>query len=359
MPTESVEKTAKYGQVAEEAGFANMWLSTSAPHMRETLMVICGIASQTKKIGVGLIATSPYERHPSTLAAEMLTINDVFPERARIAIGHGVDLKLKMFGIEPKHSVKNLREIIDVVKQLSSGQPVTYDGKFAKVNALKFPWAKPFPVYSAANSPISLRMSGEVADGTMLAYLTPEYARYAGEEMWGAAAKAGRDRKDVELLVQPVFVMRKDSDEALRVAKGVEPKGDGIRPTPKAYLFYISSAMFSSKESRALERLGLDRDEVEAVTTVRDTMDIDVLMNGQGDLDKLNALVDPALEDKICRNVAVVGNPEECIQKIKEYEKAGVSEVTLGLPGPGDKLEVIREAVAAVKNDVMPHFDSD
>ncbi len=356
VPTESADKTARYAQEAEDAGFANFWLSTSAPVMRETLLVLCAAASQTKKIGVGLIATSPYERHPTTLAAEMLTINDIFPGRARLAIGHGVDSKLRLFGIDPTHSVNTLRETIDVVRQLSTGQPVKYDGKFAKVNGMKFPWAKSFPVYSAVNSPRSLRMAGEISDGTMLAYLTPEYAKYAGEEMWRAAENAGRDRKDVELLVQPVCVMRKDSDEALRVAKEVGPKGDGIRPTPKAYLFYLSSAIFSSKESRALERLGLASHEVEIVKTIRDTMDIDELMNGQGDLSKLNSLVDPALEDKICRQVAIIGNPEECIQKIKKYEDAGVSEVTLGLPGPGDKLEVIRDAIWSFKSEVIPHI---
>ncbi|MFQ6010949.1 MAG: LLM class flavin-dependent oxidoreductase [Nitrososphaerales archaeon] len=351
-PVLPILETTRYAQEAEAAGFETIWLSPSAVWFKDSIVYLARMASQTTKIGLGLMATTPYERHAITLAGEMATLNEMSAGRALLSVGTGVGPKVRTLGFDTSKPFSALKETIDVVRQLSSSrQPVTYDGKFAKVNRLMFPRAKQFPVYMAGSSYKSLRMSGEVGNGSMLAHFPPEYAKWAGEEMWDAAAKAGRDRKDVELLVQVMTAINDDKEEALAIAKEVK-----LDPTrPKAVSFYLGPAFWASKETRALERCGFAPEEIDVLMKERDYFV--KLEQGAVDDSRLSSIIPPAFEDKICETLALVGDSEDCIKKLKAYEAAGVSEILFGFWGRESKHEATMNAIHKFRDEIIPQFN--
>ncbi len=347
---EPVAQIAKYAQVAEEAGFKTIWLSPSGPWFKDSLVYLAAMAAQTKTIGLGLMATTPYERNAGTLAAEMLTLNEISDGRAKLAIAIGVEQKLRAFGIDAKLPLTAMRETVEVVKRLSTGETVTYQGKVVKLNGLKFPWAKPFPVYVAGSSQRTLEMAGEVADGAMIAHFPASYTKWAGDLMWAAAERKGRDRKDVELLVQAMTVISKDREDALKRIKAV--KIDPLRP--KSFLFFLGPAQWASKESKVLERSGFEPHEIEVLE--REDAYLKSFESGKGDPSRLDSAIPPSLQEKICTTLAVAGNGEDCLKRVKDWEDTGVAEFLPGFWGYETRSESTLSGIDSFKHEILPHF---
>ncbi len=349
-PVEPLSQLVKYAQLAEDVGFENIWLSPVGPWFKDTIIYLTAIAAQTKKIGLGLMATTPFERHPGTLAAEMLTLNEISSGRARLGVAIGVFQKLKQLGVETKLRFTAMKETIEVVKKLSTGESVTYQGKFVQLNGLRFPWAKSFPVYVAGSSHRSLQLAGEIADGAIVAHFPPSYAKWANGEMCSAAEKNGRERKEVELLVQEMTVMMSDKEEALSRAKKVII--DPFRP--RTVLFYLGPALWASKESRVFERSGFQPAEIEAIQ--REEKYLNSFEEGNVDPSRLDSVIPSALEDKICKTLAMIGNSKDCLEKIKAYEDAGVSEFMPGFWGYETRNESTIKGLEDYKKEIMPEF---
>ncbi|MFQ6011794.1 MAG: LLM class flavin-dependent oxidoreductase [Nitrososphaerales archaeon] len=347
---EPVAQIARYAQVAEEAGFETIWLSPSGPWFKDSLVYLAAMASQTKKIGLGLMATTPYERNAGTLAAEMLTLNELSDGRAKLAVAIGVEQKLKALGIDPKLPLTAMRETVEVIKSLSTGETVTYQGKVVKLEGLKFPWAKPFPVYVAGSSQRTLEMAGEVSDGAMIAHFPASYTKWAGELMWAAAERKGRNRKDVELLVQAMTVLSQDRDEALKRIKAV--KIDPLRP--KSFLFFLGPALWASKESKVLERSGFDPQEIQMLE--REDEYLKSFESGKGDMSRLDSAIPTSLEEKICKTLAVAGNGDDCLKRVKDWESTGISEFLPGFWGYETRSESTLGGIESFKREIIPQF---
>ncbi|MFQ6010673.1 MAG: LLM class flavin-dependent oxidoreductase, partial [Nitrososphaerales archaeon] len=268
----------------------------------------------------------------------------------RLGVAIGVFQKLKQLGVETKLRFTAMKETIDVVKKLSTGESVSYEGKFVRLNGLKFPWAKPFPVYVAGSSQRSLQLAGQIADGAIVAHFPPSYAKWAMDEMSTAAENGGRDRKEVELLVQEMTVMMSDREEALSRAKKITI--DPFRP--RTVLFYLGPALWASKESRVLERSGFDPSEIDAI--YREEEYLNRFEEGKGDPSRLDSAIPPPLEDKICKTLAMVGNSNDCLEKIKGYDEAGVSEFMPGFWGYETRDESTIKGLEDYKREIIPEF---
>src|SRR2546426_11168673 len=103
-----------------------------------------------------------------------------------------------------------MRETIDIVRQATRGERVSYKGRVYELplpggegKALRSA-AKPrpnIPVYLATLSPKSLEMTGELADGWLGTSFMPEHARVFLEPMESGAKRAGRSIADIDLQV--------------------------------------------------------------------------------------------------------------------------------------------------------------
>jgi alkanesulfonate monooxygenase SsuD/methylene tetrahydromethanopterin reductase-like flavin-dependent oxidoreductase (luciferase family) len=110
-------------------------------------------------------------------------------------------------GVPFKGSQQRLRETVDIVRIITRGERLVYDGKIYKLpreggegKALKSA-ARPrqIPIYLATLSPSSLRMTGEIADGWVGTSFTPENADSVFKEIEAGALTAGRSLKDLDL----------------------------------------------------------------------------------------------------------------------------------------------------------------
>ena len=133
---------------------------------------------------------------------EFATLGGAYPGRFMAGIGHGAPGWVRQMGLQPASPLRLLREATDAVRELLSGAEVSCDGDyftFARIR-LTHPPASPIPLYLGVHGPASLRVSGELADGTLLGWFSsPSYVAWARERIDEGRAKV--DRTDAHQLV--------------------------------------------------------------------------------------------------------------------------------------------------------------
>jgi alkanesulfonate monooxygenase SsuD/methylene tetrahydromethanopterin reductase-like flavin-dependent oxidoreductase (luciferase family) len=88
-----------------------------------------------------------------------------------------------------------LREYITALRALLAGQEVTTSGRYVRLDGVTLDWppAQPPPILAGAIRPLSLKLSGECADGTILTGgTTPESTRQSRAYIDQGRAVAGR-----------------------------------------------------------------------------------------------------------------------------------------------------------------------
>ncbi len=162
------------GQVVEhakavQAGFDEMWVIEDLPFAGGISQATAVLAA-TESVAVGHgIAPAPF-RNPAALAMEWATLAEVFPGRVIGGIGHGVQAWMEQIGDRVASPLTLLRETTLAVRGLLAGEVVTIDGRYVQINevGLEYPPARIPQVLAGVTGPKSLRLAGEVADGTVL-----------------------------------------------------------------------------------------------------------------------------------------------------------------------------------------------
>ncbi|MFD4528080.1 LLM class flavin-dependent oxidoreductase [Streptomyces sp. NPDC058470] len=175
------ERLRAMARTADEAGLEELWFW-------EDCFLEGGISAATAalawtdqvRVGVGLLPVPL--RNVAVTAMETATLHRLFPGRAILGVGHGVQDWMGQVGARAESPVTLLREYLDALRALLRGERVSTDGRYVKLDgvALDWPPTEVPEVLTGATGPRTLRLSGAAADGTILtATTTPEGVRQA------------------------------------------------------------------------------------------------------------------------------------------------------------------------------------
>jgi G6PDH family F420-dependent oxidoreductase len=133
-----------------------------------------GIAAVTDRITIGTAVTCPTVRmHPALIAQAAATTACLLPGRFFLGVGTGERLNEHIFGDPwPSASTRRamLREAVDLLRRLWSGELVTYDGEYFSTDAARI-YTRPegrIPVYLAASGPEAAVLAAEIGDGLIV-----------------------------------------------------------------------------------------------------------------------------------------------------------------------------------------------
>ncbi len=106
---------------------------------------------------------------------EVATLDRLFPGRAIVGVGHGVQDWMGQVGARVESPVTLLREHLDALRALLRGERLTTEGRYVTLDdvALDWPPTGPVEILAGAGGPRTLRLSGAAADGTILTASTP------------------------------------------------------------------------------------------------------------------------------------------------------------------------------------------
>jgi alkanesulfonate monooxygenase SsuD/methylene tetrahydromethanopterin reductase-like flavin-dependent oxidoreductase (luciferase family) len=198
-PPEALHDAA---QAADEAGLPELWLWEDC--FRESAFAAASaVLAWTTRLRVGIgVAPMPL-RNVALTAMEIATVERLFPGRLIPGVGHGVLPWMGQVGARVASPLTLMREYVPALRSLLAGEEVTTSGRYVSLDHVRLDWppAQPPAVMVAGEGPKTVRLTGQVGDGTVLpAGSTPDrVARTLALALEGRT-DAGRDESH-ELIV--------------------------------------------------------------------------------------------------------------------------------------------------------------
>jgi G6PDH family F420-dependent oxidoreductase len=167
----------RQARLAEQAGFDALWISDHFhPWLDEQgessfVWSVIGALSQVTSLPVETAVTCPTIRtHPAIIAQAAATSGLLTNGRFSLGVGSGEALNEHVTGARWPAAAQRLdmlEEAVDVIRRLFSGQQVTYDGEYYRVETARLyslPPAPP-PIHVSGFGEKSARLAARIADG--------------------------------------------------------------------------------------------------------------------------------------------------------------------------------------------------
>ncbi len=192
---EPVAEVVALARLAEELGFARVWVPDEGLATRDVFVTMAAIAAGTETIAIGTGIVNPYSRHPAMVASAIATIDEMSGGRAFLGYGAGGSLTLGPLGIDRPHPLAHVRDAITACRELFSGRVVDLEGT-VPLHGASMGYGRPdIEIWFAGRGPRMLTQAGALADGVLLEFLhKPSLGYYVGRVREGARA-AGRSPK--------------------------------------------------------------------------------------------------------------------------------------------------------------------
>jgi len=152
----------------ETAGWDGVWFSEHAG-FHDAVVPAAIIASQTRKIEVGVMGATPTTRHPVILAMELATLAEMYPDRIRLQIGTGDAALMAPLGGIPRKPLGAIQSLLDSQRALLAGQKYTGTvGGHEMNNATLYVGPKKVAIDILAIRPKMLDLAAREGDGVAL-----------------------------------------------------------------------------------------------------------------------------------------------------------------------------------------------
>lgn len=166
LPPERIREVALAG---EEAGLVELWIWEDS-FWEGGISVSAGLLGMTEQLRVGVGLLPVPLRNVALAAMEIAAVDRMFPGRFLAGLGHGVQEWMGQAGARASSPMTLMREYIAALRPLLSGEEVSASGGYVNLDRVKLVWppSSPTQLHIGGVGPNSLRVSGEVGDGTIL-----------------------------------------------------------------------------------------------------------------------------------------------------------------------------------------------
>jgi coenzyme F420-dependent oxidoreductase len=250
---------------------------------RDGVTLLATLAERTDRIGLSNDVFSPYGRSPALLGQTGVTLQELSGGRYRMGLGtSSPDLTERWHLAAFDRPLRRLRETIELVNQVASGERIDYDGEFYEGGGLKLRGVEPaeVPVDVAALGPKAVELAGRFADGWVPQLFTPDALADRMEALRRGADLGDRDPDDLRVAVT-VRSCALDDDERARdiAARQIAFMVGAYGPY---YRQSIARQGFEA-ETDAVHEAWNEGDRAEAVAAVSDEMVEDLVAAGTPD----------------------------------------------------------------------------
>jgi 5,10-methylenetetrahydromethanopterin reductase len=282
---------------------------------RESFSTLGAMSQITKKVRLGTSIVNIYSRTPATVAMAATTLDMLSNKRTVIGLGAStLAIVENWHGVQFNKPASRMREYIDCLRLINSGEKVKYNGEFFKINNFKMlhqPQRTRIPIFMAAVNKKMISMASELADGVLL-YLRPlEELKRSTSEL-----KQATKGKDFEIACSFICAISNKDPEKAR---------DRAATT---LAFYIAVGKYHSK---FLAENGF-KAEVEDIT---------------GEYRKAGA--DRAakfVSDRMLSSLVICGSSEECRESLSKFLSAGITLPILQFNPVGDPESSFKEMLS-------------
>lgn len=196
-------------ETAERIGYEALFLpEITGREAFSTLVGVAGVTS-TMRLGTGVVPMT--SRRVETTGMAAATVHELSGGRMVLGIGTGA---------VSKGALARLREAVGMLRAIFRGETVDLgDPERGSFRLSLDPGPVPIPIYVSALGPSAMRLAGEVADGVLLNWCTPERVAEAVRLVGEAAEAAGRDPAAITVAAYVRACVGPDDGHALPALK--------------------------------------------------------------------------------------------------------------------------------------------
>lgn len=202
---------------AEAIGFDSVFTSDHLQpwrhhggHAPAALPWLGALAASTSTVTLGTSVLTPTLRyHPAVIAQAFATLGVLAPDRVILGLGTGEAMNEAPLGRawpSGRERLDRLREAVDLIRRLWTGERVTYEGEYYRTqDATVYDRPeRPVPIYLAASGPRATRSAGELGDGfiTTSGKGAQLYTDTLLPALGEGAEAAGRTTADLDLMIE-------------------------------------------------------------------------------------------------------------------------------------------------------------
>ncbi|OBH12773.1 LLM class F420-dependent oxidoreductase [Mycobacterium sp. E1747] len=208
---------------AEQLGFDSLWVAEG--YGSDAVSVLAWLAAQTKRIKLGSSIMQIPGRPPTMTAMSAATLDTLSDGRFSLGLGlSGPQVSEGWYGVRYGSPLTRTREYVDVLRMTLARHRVEYHGDTIDLPLPDGP-GKPLkltiatvqsriPILLAAIGPRNVALAGEIADGWMPTFFSPEHVDALRAPLIEGVRSAGRDPTSVKVCPQVPFRIDEDVDRA-------------------------------------------------------------------------------------------------------------------------------------------------
>ncbi|MEI2715504.1 MAG: LLM class F420-dependent oxidoreductase [Candidatus Nanopelagicales bacterium] len=228
-------------RVADELGYSVVWVAEA--YGSDAPTVLSWIAAQTQQIDIGSAVFQIPGRTPAATAMTAATLDTLSDGRFRLGLGvSGPQVSEGWHGVRFAKPLTRTREYTEIVRKALRREKLTYEGEFFTLplpdgpgKALTLtvhPVREHIPMYLAAIGPKNLELTGELFDGWLAIFYSPEFAGELTANIAAGRAKVGKTMEGFDVVPTVPVVIGDDLDkcaEPLRAYAALYIGGMGSR----------------------------------------------------------------------------------------------------------------------------------
>jgi F420-dependent oxidoreductase-like protein len=295
---------------AESAGFDSVWAAEA--YGSDTATVLAWLAANTEKIKIGSAIFQMPGRSPAMTAMTAATLDNLSNGRMILGLGSsGPQVAEGWHGQRFAKQLARTREYVEILRKALARERLEYDGEIYELplpdgpgKALKLmiaPVQERIPIYIAAIGPKNTQLTGEIADGWMPTFFSPEHVGEFRELLEEGAARAQNGKQiDDSFDIAP--------NVSLCISDDLDAARDVMRPMLALYVGGMGSRE-KNFYNALVRRYGFE----EAADEVQD-------LYLSGKKDEAAAALPAELIDK----TALVGPVDRVKERLELYREAGV-----------------------------------
>ncbi|MEM4275154.1 MAG: LLM class flavin-dependent oxidoreductase [Candidatus Nitrosocaldaceae archaeon] len=178
---------------------------------RDAFVTLGMLSSLTKYATLGSAIVNIYSRTPANIAMAAATLDVYSNKRALIGLGASSKAIVENWhGLEFKDTLVRMREYVESIRYILTGNKVNYSGKIVRINNFRLgfkPLRDRIPIYIAAIRDKMLKLALEIGDGLIL-YLYPDHE-----------VRRIRCREGYEILYLIITAISDDMEKAIERVK--------------------------------------------------------------------------------------------------------------------------------------------
>jgi len=191
----------KVAQEADRLGYSVAWAAEA--YGSDVPTVLTWIAAHTERIDVGSAILQIPARQPTMAAMTAATLDTLSGGRFRMGLGvSGPQVSEGWYGVKFDKPLARTREYVEIVRKALRRERVSFQGKQftlplpdgpgKPLKLIVHPVREEIPIYLASIGPKNLELTGEIADGWLAIFYSPEYGPESLELIRKGREKAGK-----------------------------------------------------------------------------------------------------------------------------------------------------------------------